>query len=201
MKQADPTFLSIMTTFSFHLYWNTTASNAGILPRAQANGLKTGMSEFTTADIDTLFDNLKNQNVSFWQKYGISGLTDSPAQYVWADLANPATPRFIPTTIANLLQQVFAYVRMGAVRVDAVSVDEVNYGAVAFRNANNKYAVAVRNLGNKPISIKGLPAGTYGITYSSAGVTRAALADVTISAGGTISATNPAAGVITFFQR
>jgi len=73
---------------------------------------------------------------------------------------------------------------------------------VAFQNANGKAVLVVRATAAATIKAQGLPAGTYGVRYTTASATDApACGDQTISAGQLVTATIPAAGLITIFAR
>jgi hypothetical protein len=53
----------------------------------------------------------------------------------------------------------------------------------------------------RPLSVQGLPPGTYGVRYTTGTATDVALADQAVSAGQLVQATIPAQGAITFFAR
>ena len=98
------------------------------------------------------------------------------------------------------LRQYFAFVRIGAHRVAALSGDS-RLDPVAFRNANGKVVAVVKANAAAPVEIRKLPAGRYGITLTTATQTWSSLPDVTVGAGGTLQFAMPAAGVVTVHQR
>ena len=92
--------------------------------------------------------------------------------------------------------------RAGAVRLGASSSAAGTVDAMAFRNANGRYvAVVYARVGGASVTVRGLPAGTYGITYATAAQYGVPLADVTVGPNGSVSTAIPAAGVLTIFAR
>jgi hypothetical protein len=86
------------------------------------------------------------------------------------------------------------------VRVGAQSAD-ARFSPVAFRNANGKYVVVVKATAGGSFTVGGLPAGTYGIDYTTAADYMKPLADVTISGSQAVNTSIPAAGVLTIFAK
>jgi hypothetical protein len=54
---------------------------------------------------------------------------------------------------------------------------------------------------NAPVQLRGLPAGVYGVTYTTDSQSFVAAADVVVGAAGTLVTSMPSAGVITIHQR
>ena len=88
---------------------------------------------------------------------------------------------------------------MGATRIGAQS-DRRGSKAVAFRNTNGTYVVVVNTDRAGPVSVQGLPSGAYGARYTGGEGTPRDLAVTPSADGRGLSATLPAAGVITFHQ-
>lgn len=204
MIAAVPASLQTMRVFSYHRYDNPgTATLQAIAGRAQTHGLQTAMSEWLNGDIQTLSEDLTLVNVSFWQQWAIStkNVPDTGNYYLTTDITNPTSPVVNLTSRSNLLQQYFKYVRLNAVRIGATSTNTATYDPVAFRNADGRQVVVVRNGSTTPFLVTGLPAGTYGITYSSPGISNVSRPDVTIPAGGTITTQGGSSGAVTIFQK
>ncbi|MEK7415069.1 MAG: immunoglobulin domain-containing protein, partial [Planctomycetota bacterium] len=206
-----PGALQRLNVISYHRYSGATLANVQALAtRARTNGLKTGMLEWTNATIATLIQDLTVADNTAWQQWGAVGLNKpitDPSYLYTVDLTDPAVPVVSLMNKANLFQQVFKYVRAGATRIGATSSNTASYVPVAFQNADGGFVVTINNLSTAAFDVRGLPAGTYGITYSNNSTVRAinvAKADVTIAAGGVITVSGPAAsggGAITVFSK
>jgi hypothetical protein len=72
---------------------------------------------------------------------------------------------------------------------------------VAFQNANGKYVVVTKASAAGQVSVAGLPAGTYGVTYTTSNQSLVSVPDVTIVAGAVLATSIPSAGVITIFGK
>ena len=102
--------------------------------------------------------------------------------------------------MTKYLRQYFRYVGLGAVRVAATSGD-TRLEPVAFRNTNGKYTVVVNASAAANFTVGGLPAGTYGIDYTTATDYMHALGDVTITSTQALTTSIPAGGVLTVYAR
>ncbi|HYN09272.1 MAG TPA: glycoside hydrolase family 30 beta sandwich domain-containing protein, partial [Vicinamibacterales bacterium] len=98
-----------------------------------------------------------------------------------------------------VLRQYMKYVRPGAVRIGATS-SSGTHSPVAFLNTDGKYVVVVKAEGTGSFSVSGLPAGTYGVFYTTASQYNVNLSNVTISAGQALSTSMPGVGVITIYK-
>jgi hypothetical protein len=100
----------------------------------------------------------------------------------------------------EFLRQYFKFIRSGAVRIQATS-DNGSFQPLAFINKNGSYVVVVDANQGGDMSIKGLEPGTYGIKYTTGTQYDVNLSDVTVGAGQSLSASIPAAGVITIYAK
>jgi len=192
---AVPGAVAAMSELSYHRYGGATAANlAQIVQRAQANGLKTAMLEFWfgQATHQVLHDDLKNGRNSAWQ----GTLLQELFSINLADVQHPAITLREDTRF-NL--QYYRYIRAGAQRIGASSVADP-FDPVAFINTNGTYVVVVEAGGAGDVSVAGLPAGDYRVSYAIAGRSEPASAPITVAPGGILRTTMPAAGVLTVFD-
>jgi Glycosyl hydrolase family 30 beta sandwich domain len=98
------------------------------------------------------------------------------------------------------LAQYFRFLRAGAVRLGATS-NRTDRLPVAFRNPNGAHVVVVQARSAGTITVVGLPAGSYGLRYTTATETGSELPPVHIGAGRSLAAHLPAPGVITVYQK
>jgi len=146
-----------------------------------------------------LFADLTEANVSVWQQYTIAfpAGSDDGAQYYLPQ--NNGTVLTLANR-ARYLRQYFAYVRKYAVRVGAAST-RTTLKPTAFITPESRYVVVMNTASNLSIDVAGLPAGNYGITYTTASETHVAAPDVVLGTGGSLKATIPDSGVITVFGK
>lgn len=196
---------SRISAFSYHSYDGPPDSTrAAILGLATQARVTTAMLEHIAADVNELRSDLTVANVSAWQQFGIANL-DSPsrdsqgAYLLLVDLAKPAGARVRLASRTRALSQIFRRVRPGAVRVSATG--EPSRRPIAFVTPAGKATVAVIADASGPFAVGGLPAGTYGVEYTTDAALAANAADVTVAAGGLAQATLPAAGVLVLYQR
>jgi O-glycosyl hydrolase len=72
---------------------------------------------------------------------------------------------------------------------------------VPFKNANGARVVVQANRNEGAMSVMGLPAGSYGIRYTTSDETGREVPAINIRAGEALTAHLPAKGVITFYQK
>jgi hypothetical protein len=174
----------------------------GIAERARARRLSTAMLEHLEGDAAELHEDLTVGQVSAWQQYSIAmksiGRTpDDAGDYYIGDFADPNAPEIRISKRSRDLAQYFRHVRLGATRIEARSSD----GAVkptAFRNADGTFVVVLASHEPGPMTVRGLPAGRYLATYTSAQETARELPPIV--SDGTIAVTLPAAGIMTVRQ-
>lgn len=194
-----------LNEISWHRFGTATPADlTAIAQRAAANGMRTAMLEHGGSGHDHLHEDLTFGNVSAWQQFGLAfcGTIDSASMYFLVSGAkvgenNPVVNIGKET---KYLRQYFRYVALGAVRLGATSSD-ARFAPVAFRNANGKYTVVVNASAGGSFTVGGLPAGTYGIDYTTAADYMTPLADVTITGAQSITTAIPNSGVITIFAK
>ncbi|MEP7382706.1 MAG: Ig-like domain-containing protein [Gemmatimonadota bacterium] len=194
-----------LNEFSYHRYNSKPTDNQlrAIAQRATTYGIRTAMLEHGGSGYEDLYEDLTLANVSSWEQFGLSfcGDRDIGGNYfpIYGASLGHNTPSVRTGEMTKYLRQYFRYVALGAVRVGATSA-EAQWEPVAFRNPDGRYVVVVKAAAGGTFTVA-LPAGTYGIDYTTATAYMQALPDVTVSSNGTLSATIPATGVITIFPR
>jgi hypothetical protein len=119
-------------------------------------------------------------------------------ELVQRDLVSTSNATVTKNTITGYTQQYFRYVRFGARRIGVTTTDGT-FDPVAFINPSGAYTVVVKALAGGTFGVQGLPAGTYRLRYTTAAEVDAAPPDQVITAGQTVNAAIPAAGVIVVF--
>lgn len=200
--------LSILDEISYHRYSGVSSANLQALAaRAQQHGKRTSMLEWWTAgnSIDVLFEDLTVGMNSAWQQGTLgepsSGADDRTNLY-WVDVSNPLVPVVQPNTKTRLLRQVYRFVRRGAVRIGAASSSE-SLRPVAFVNptgVGERHVIVVRATAQGSFTVHGLPAGTYGINYSTGAEFNVNRANQTIASGAPIVTSIPEAGALTIYR-
>ncbi len=187
---------------SWHCYAdggsNTSAAIAG---KATQYGVRTSMTECwnTSNTYQMLHQELKASRNASWQLATISGVN---GYYDVNTVTGQATLR----PKAKLIRQYYKYIRAGARRIEAATTNS-SFDPVAFINTDGRYVVVVKANSAGSLTIGNLPAGTYGIFYTTGpdGLTVSNydvnVADQTVSAGRGIATSIPSAGVITVFSK
>ncbi|MGQ0650070.1 MAG: Ig-like domain-containing protein [Gemmatimonadaceae bacterium] len=198
----------LITELAYHRYVAVSYSAlASIGLRAQRDGVKTSMLEHIGSGFDDLYEDLTVANASSWMQFAnaFCGMRDNPDNqgvYYQINQTDPNNPRINITNHSKLFRQLFAYVRRGAVRVGATSGNATDLLPLAFRNADGRFVAVVRAKRSASMSIRGLPAGTYGINFGTPGTQwNVELPTQTIGSGGTIQTSIPSDGVITIYGR
>lgn len=187
---------------SYHRYQGATTANiTAIGDRARNNNLQAAHLEHIGADYHELHEDLTLGHNSSWSQYTIawnqaSG-DDGGKYYLFSDAA-PYT--IIMGSRTKFLRQYFKYIRRGAVRYSALSND-ANFAPLAFKNTDQKNVVVVKAAAGGPITVNDLPAGTYGIFYTTASQYNINPSDQIINAGQSINTNIPAAGVLTVYAK
>jgi hypothetical protein len=209
MSDAVPRFDAMMAVtgasqfiseLSYHRYRNnSTGALQTIVGRASQRGIGTSMLEHIGSGYQDLLEDLVVGMNRSWQQFTIAFPTnsDNGAQLFLVNSSNNAVSLGSRT---KFLGQIFRYVRRQAVRIAASSVD-TSLAPVAFINADGSYVVVVDASAGKEFSVSGLPAGTYGVTYTTTSAYGVAQPDVTIGSGGLLVTSIPQAGLLTIFKR
>jgi O-glycosyl hydrolase len=188
---------------AYHRYGGVSTANlTAIGARSSSAGIRTAMLEHIGSGKEDLYLDLTVGMNSAWQQYTLAFCRDEDrgGMYYLIDDADPNNPRVTLGSRARYLRQYFRYVRAGAVRVGATSASST-LSPVAFINANGRYVVVVDADAGGLFQIDGLPAGTYGINYTTASAFNVDGADVSITSGQALPVNLPASGVVTIFGR
>lgn len=185
---------------AYHRYCGVSDENLrAIAERAQAHGLSTSMLEWWDPGNShrTLHEDLKDGRNSAWQQATLVGV-DEPSGLGMATVntSDPANPVVTTGSVSRYTSLYFRHVRQGARRIGASS-DAPALDPLAFVNVNGTHVVVVNALNAGAFAVRGLPDGTYGISYATGETT--ADAEQTIVSGQSVSASIPAAGVITIY--
>ena len=202
-NEADPTKQAKIHQYtrelSYHRYGGTLSDIQQVGDLGTQNNLRTAMLEKIGATYNELVDDLRLGNVSTWQQYTLAyPTTDDGAQYYTIDDSNPNSPVVNMGSRTKYLRQYFKYIRQGAVRIGATSTD-ANFTPVAFINRDGKYVVVIRASSSGAFTVQGLPAGLYGIKYTTDSQYDTNLANVTLGDVQPLSLSIPAAGVLTVY--
>lgn len=187
---------------AYHRYrWVTNSTLVAIADRARQTGVRTAMLEKIGADVDDLLDDLTIANVSAWSQYALGTLDGRDDGGGYYDIRALDSTHFAvhEQSRTRFLRQVFKAAGIGAVRVGATS-DAGHVRTVAFRNPDGRLGVAMRATRAAQLSVSGLPAGRYAVTYATDDTVRGALPDAVVH-DGTATASIPAAGVLTLLRR
>lgn len=185
---------------AYHRYAGVSdAALAAIASRASKYGVQTAMLEHIGSGYEDLYDDLTIGQNSAWQEYtlGYPGSDTGGAYFI---VGSGSTPTVTMGSRATYLMQYFRYVRAGAARI-GVSGGTDAAAPVAFVNANGGFAVITKTTGGVSFRINGLPAGTYGISYTTAQVSGSQLPAVAITSGQPIDVTMPTTGVIAVYNQ
>jgi hypothetical protein len=191
-----PGALQYLKEFSYHRYGGVSDTNLrAIADRAVQHNLTTSMLEwwFGNATYHILHKDLKMGRNSAWQQETIRGFFD-------IDNSDPRNPKVSIDDGTKFTRQYYRFVRRGAVRIAATS-GSAAFDPVAFINANGRYVVVVKADAGGDFTVDGLPSGTYGIKYTTAGQYDIDLPDQSIGAGEYVTTNIPNAGVLTVYQK
>ena len=211
MVQQVPTVTQHITEFSYHCYANCGSDTnlLGVGSRGVQYGIDTSQLEHIGRTYKGLVRDLKLANVSAWAQYDIAGVNqDGGGDYYIIDDSDPNNPIINIGTRTKFLRQYIKFIRPGAVRIEAAS-NNSNFDPVAFINANGGYVVVVQTTSAGSFSVQNLPAGTYGIKYTTdvncGGIAASDydidLSDITLTAGQTLNTNIPRCGVITVYAK
>ena len=198
-----PGVVPVLEELSYHRYSGVSDANLqAIADRAVQHGLNTSMLEHIGSTYQDLHQDLTLGRNSAWSLFVLAapGAADPDGAYYRVDVSNPAQPVVELSSRGKFLRQYFKFVRRGAVRIGASSTDG-NFEPIVFVNSGGKNVVVVKAAQGGDISIQGLPAGLYGIKYTTNSAFDVDLPDQVIGAGSALSTNIPAAGVISVYWR
>ena len=116
------------------------------------------------------------------------------------DVTDPARPEIVIGNRTRYLSQYFRYVRRGAVRIMAASKDDA-FDPVAFVNPDGGYVVVIKADSGGELSIGGLPAGVYGVNYTTAEAFNVDGPERSVSADGVLDVGIPESGVLSIYKQ
>jgi hypothetical protein len=158
------------------------------------------MLELIGANYRNLHQDLKAGNVA-WQQYTFGFDAANGDQGGAYYLVNHTTHTVTIASQTKFLRQYFKFIRRGAVRISATS-NNATLDPVAFINTNGKYVVVVNAaIGGGSFNVVGLPAGSYGIKYTTGTRYDFDLPDQTINSTGIVRTNIPDAGAITIYAK
>jgi hypothetical protein len=187
---------------SYHRYRGVSTTNLQQLAtRAQQHGMRTAMLERLDADYIMLHQDLKVGRAAAWQQFALAFRGDGSGGNVYLGIDRTTSPpRIIYPTRTRFLRQYFQFIREGARRIEATTSKSA-FDPVAFINPDGDYVVVVKATAGGSFTVAGLPAGRYGVKYTTSAEFNVDLPDVNLDAGETLSASIPAPGAITIFER
>jgi hypothetical protein len=196
-----------LTELSYHRYGGVSESNLqAIGDRAVRHGINTAMLEHIGSGYEALHADLAIGRNSAWQQFalayggGKSGREprDRGGVYYRVDTSDPQRPALEMASRTRFLRQYFKFVRAGAQRVGAASTHD-SFDPLAFVNTNGIAVVVVKAANGGELTLVGLPAGTYGIKYTTESEYDVDLPEVTVAAGDSLHTAIPDKGVITVY--
>ncbi|HSM16763.1 MAG TPA: carboxypeptidase-like regulatory domain-containing protein [Gemmatimonadales bacterium] len=196
---AVPRATQYLPDLAYHRYGGVSTGNLQTIgARAQAAGIRTSMLEHIGSGYQDLHQDLTLARNSSWQQFilGWCGTGDNGGTYYPIDVTTPTAPVILVGSRPRYLQQYFRDVRLGAVRYQATSTSGT-FEPLAFRNTSGRWTVVVKANAGGSFSVTGLPAGSYGVTYTTATEFRTARPAVTLAAGQPLVTSIPATGVLT----
>lgn len=198
-----PRVLEYLTDVAYHRYADASAGTvAAIAARANELGLRTAMLEHIGSSYQDLHEDLRLGQNSAWQQFTLAFCEDGDngAHYYFFDENVQGSASVVMGDRTRYLRQYFSFVRLNARRVGAVAGDS-RLDPLAFRNADGKFVVVIKTSAATPITLRRLPPGSYGVTFTTASQSFAVLDDVQVGPSGEGQVNMPGAGVITIHQR
>lgn len=199
-----PGVTQFISEVSYHRYAG--ANNATLQAFANRGAqykIDTSHLELIGATQHDLHDDLTKANNSSWQQFALAfplgGNDDGSAFYDIND-SNPNSPILTMGSRTKMLRQYFKFVRSGAIRVKATTSSDT-FDPAAFVNTDGKFVVVVNTFAGGNIALQGLPAGTYGVKYTTPSQYDIDAADISINAGQSLTTSIPRDGVITVYGK
>lgn len=194
----DPEVWKYVDVLSYHWYGgNNQEWMARIRDFATQKGMDTAQSEFMHLTMDHLYDDLTIGGVSYWSIYGLGG-PGPGGQNFHFHLNNTSFSR--GKQFWNF-RQVMHYVRPGAVRIEAAP-DEAAIRALAFVHRGRATVILINNKPPhqaRPVTIRGLPPGSYGTCHTVGTNPYRELGLKTVAGTGSLTVDVPANGVLTIY--
>lgn len=200
---ATPGAMQYVTEFAYHRYCCASVSVLqSIAARAIQYGKQSAMLEWIGADYNTLHEDIKVGRNSSWEQFTLAfpNEPDNGAQYYLIDDSDPNNPTITMGSRTKFLRQYFKFIRSGAVRIEATALNST-LDPLAFINSNGKYVIVVKAQANSTFNVQGLPAGMYGLKYTTTSAYNVDLPDASVASGQLLGASIPGAGVITIYAK
>jgi hypothetical protein len=193
---AVPGVREYVKEISFHCYADTgTRSLETIAQRATQYNITVVQDECwrESNTYQTLHEDLKAGRSSAWQQGNLIGM------HGYYDV-EPSTQHVTLNPKTRLMRQYFKYVRPGARRIQADTTNGV-LDPIAFINTDNQYVVVIKADSAGDFTIQDLPAGTYGVFYTTSAAFDSQGTNIEVVTGQPLKASIPAAGVITIYGK
>ena len=181
---------------SYHRYSGVSDSALqSIASRSVQYGIGASMLEWWDQNntYQTLHQDLTTGRNTAWQQGTILGICG-------VDVTDPNNPVVTTSSATKFFRQYFKFVREGAARIDAATTNS-NFDPVAFINRDGRYVVVVKAASGGSFSVQGLPAGTYGVKYTTSSQFDVDLPDAELSGEQTLDSSIPSAGVVTIYGK
>lgn len=193
--------LDYLVELSYHRYGGVSLTNLqAIASRSVSNGIGASMLEwwFGNATHHVLHEDVETGMNTAWQGATIRGLFE-------IDDTNPSAPVVTVDDVTKFTRQYTKFVRRGAVRVGATSSD-ASFAPLGFVNADGGAVVVIDADSGGTLTVDGLPAGIYGIKYTTGNGQTAVdydvdAADQVVVTGASLTAGIPAQGVLTIYAK
>jgi len=189
---------------SYHRYGGVSDANLqAIAARAAQHRINTSMLEHIGSGHEDLHKDLKLGNVSSWQQFALAfagNVEDKGGLYYAVAITGEASATITMGDRTRYLRQYFRWVRPGAQRVAATS-RRTELDPLAFVHPALGYTVVVKAASAASFSVSGLPAGSYGVAYTTASATGVESTAVTLAVGEQLQASIPATGVVTIYRK
>jgi O-glycosyl hydrolase len=195
-----------LAEFSYHRYGGVSNANLqAIADRTTQNGVRSSMLEHIGSGHEDLHEDLTLGMVSAWQQFALAfqqtrPLKDGGAVYYRVDVTDPASPEVVIGSRTRYLSQYFRYVRRGATRIMAASKDNT-FDPIAFVNPDGGYVVVIKADSGGELTIGGLPAGAYGVNYTTAEEFNIDGAERSVGADGVLAVGIPDSGVLSIYRQ
>jgi hypothetical protein len=193
-----------MVELSYHRYGGVSTDLPLIKDRALAFGLDTAHLEHIGADYFQLHEDLEVGGNSAWAQYVLATLTslvpDNGTAYYVLDDSVPSFPVISMGSRTHYLRQYIKYVRPGSVRIEATT-SNANFDPVTFVRLDGGYVTVVKASAGGTFYVRDLPAGRYGIRYTTQAQTGFEAPDAVLIPGQILTATIPLAGAITIYSK
>jgi uncharacterized protein (TIGR03437 family) len=199
-----PGVTQFISEVSYHRYGGTSnTALQGFASRAAQYKIDTSHLELIGATQHDLHDDLTIANNSSWQQFALAfqlGGSDDGSAYYDVNDSNPNSPTLTMGSRTKFLRQYFKFIRGGALRIKATTNSDT-FEPAAFVNVDGKFVVVVKTFAGGSITLQGLPAGTYGIKYTTPSQYDIDAADISINAGQPLVTSIPRDGVITVYGK